>query len=408
MDEERITIVEQAEETQSAPGSRKSRKKWSLWIYFIIALLVIVIAGYFFLSGKLTGGYQSAQIRQMEKLVNKVQGMESEIQEGQKEIFSLMKDYKEKTGKELPALNLMNLSEEEKVILEDKIKKEEDVSTKSLLNDILEKNNEIDELKAEIRKLEDLLPKPHIVQRGENHFEVAMDFLLNEKGVDKETALKLVERALLFEPLVPGFKVWNFYSGEEYGTFITQGEASISPNEVRRQAKKELVDARDQAISERDKLAEDIKTLETKREELISQLDLLNDEKQKLMGQMSDLNKENQGMQTTINSLFYMLDLEKNLKKQGVLKGGFLRSLKLKKVDSEYFTQSIDLRAGNIIVVSAAALNIGKIRKITLYPGFYREGVDYKYLFGPDKKEAQVIILDTAKLRNERIVISVE
>lgn len=53
--------------------------------------------------------------------------------------------------------------------------------------------------------------------------------------------MKLAERTLLFDSLVPGFKVWNFYSGDEYGSFITQGNAPISPNEISRRNKKALV-----------------------------------------------------------------------------------------------------------------------------------------------------------------------
>lgn len=77
-----------------------------------------------------------------------------------------------------------------------------------------------------------------------------------EKKLEKKRAMELVERTALFDELVPGFKVWNFYTGDEYGTSVTQGTARISPNTLIRSAKKKLVDARDEAISERDQLGE--------------------------------------------------------------------------------------------------------------------------------------------------------
>lgn len=402
-------MAEEPMDTRKNRWATRFMKRKYVYIYFIVALLVIVIAGYFFFRGKFkSSDYLSSQMRQMQQVVSKVRSLESEIQSNQNEIFSLMKEYKDKTGKELPAVNMLNLTEEEKVILEKKIREEQDVSIKSLLEDILEKNNEINELKERVRELEELLPKPHIVQRGENHYQIAMDFLLKEKGVEKDKALKLIERALLFDPMIAGFKVWNFYSGEEYGTFVTQGDAPISPNEVRRRAKKTLVDARDKAIAERDKLAEDIDLLENRRGQLISQLELLNDEKQKLIFQISDLNKENIEMQETINSLFYLLDLKKNLKQKGIIKGGFLRSLKLKKVDPELFKDSIDLRSQNSIQITASDFNIRRIKRLFLYPRYYRYGIDYRITISADKQEAELIILDTVKLKNERVVISVE
>ncbi|MCI0470149.1 MAG: hypothetical protein L0Y73_00660 [Candidatus Aminicenantes bacterium] len=391
----------------TSPGKMKFIKNKRPLIYFIAALILIVIAGYLLFREKFSGG-GSPQLRQMQDVVNKVRSLETDIQENQDEIFSLMREYKEKTGEELPAGNFLNLTEEEQRILEQKIKEEQDVSIKALLDDILEKNSEIDGLKSEIEKLEKLLPAPHVVQIGENHFQIAMDFLLNEKNIEKEKALELIERSLLFDPLVPGFKVWNFYDGEEYGTFITQGSADISPNEVGRRSKKKLVDARDQAIAERDKLAQDIEILENRRMEIVSQLEILNLEKQKLIAQISDLNKDNLALQKTVSSLFYVIDLQKNLKKRGIIKSGFLKSTKVKNFSPAIFDRSLDLRAEDTIKITAADFNRSKIKGIALYPVYYKKGIDYKIVMNQNKSEAELVILDTAKLKNERVIISIE
>jgi hypothetical protein len=402
------TYGDEANNENPEPGSRlRFLKKRYAYLYIIAFLLVLIIAAYILLKDKFFGSPISPQMRQMQQVVNKVRDLEAVIQQNQGKIFSLMREYKEKTGKELPAMNLLNLSEEEERILANRIRNEQDV-TKTLLSDIIENNSEIRELKAEIERLEKLLPAPRIVETGENHFQIAMDFLLNEKKLEKKRALELVERVLLFDPLIPGFKVWNFYFREEYGTFITQGSAAISPNEVRRRSKRKLIDARDRALGERDKLAQDISVLESRRGEVISQLDLLNLEKQKLITRISDLNKENLKMQETINSLFYLVDLKRNLKKRGIIKGGFLRSLKLRKVSPEFFNQSIDMRARDTIKILAADFGRKKIKKVLLYPKYYKKGIDYEVTVNLDRKAAELIILDTAKLKNERVVISVE
>jgi len=419
--EEKTTVIEEAEEVKEkeskegvkpdtiempAVNSEKAGNKKSRLLYIIIALLAValLVMGYFLLfTGKKDAGSSgAAQIRQMQELTQQVQNMESDVKNKEDEIFSLADQVKEKTGEESLGINVMDLSDGEKQILEKRIKEEKDISVKSLLEEILEKNNEIQELRQKITEIEALLPKPHLVAKGENHYQIAMDFLVNEKGVDKKKAMELVERTALFDELVPGFKVWNFFTGDEYGSSVTQGSAAISPNTLIRRAKKQLVDARDEAIEQRDQLSEDIKVLEDKRERLITQMDSLSKEKESLIGQVGELNVQ-------VNSLFYLLDSYNNLKEKGVIKGSALfRSAKLRDVSPEYFTQSIDLRTQSQIVFSAEELGIKRIKKITLFPKFYKEGTDYKIEISGDKLNGIITLLDPSKFKNERIVISIK
>jgi predicted nucleic acid-binding Zn-ribbon protein len=387
----------------------EKKKNRVLLIIILLLVIILIVAGYFIFKGKSDQRVdRSPKLRQMNKLVTKIRDMESNIQEKQNEIFRLMKEYKKKTGKNMPLANTLSLTEQEKEILKKKIYEEKNISIKSLLSDIIDKNNDISDLKVKIEKIEALLPMPHIVNRGESHYKIAIDYLINQKGIEKERALELIERAALLEPLLPDFKVWNFYSGDEYGTFVTQGNASISPNQIIRKTKKKLVDARDEAISERDNLSSDIETLETRRNELISQLDLLNNEKTGLIEKLNDLNKQNVEMQENINSIFFIVDLKKNLKKKEIIKSGFLKSYKLQDISNEKFDLSVDLRYNNAINISAKELNLTKITKIVLYPKFYKHKIDYKINIYKDGKKAFLVILSKNKFKNEKIVISVE
>lgn len=395
---------EQLEPEPAAANGRNDvlkKKMTALSVFIGLLIVALIVMAYFLVTNGKSQIDSSGKIRQMQELTQKVQEIEADVKEKEDEIFDLTEEVKEKTGEESLGVNTLNLSDQEKEILEKRIKDEKDVSVKSLLEDILEKNDEIRELKAKIAEIEKLLPIPHIVKRGENHYMIAMDFLINEKKLEKKKAMRLVERTAVFDELVPGFKVWNFYTGDAYGTSVTQGTARISPNTLIRRAKKKLVDARDEAIAERDKLGEDIKVLEEKRKEIINQVDSLTQEKESLIGKVSELNEQ-------VNSLFYLLDSQKNLKKKGILKGGFLRSTKLRDVSPDFFTQSVDLRSGNQITTSASELGLKKIKKITLYPKFLRVGTDYKIEVAPDKKTASLTILKTAKFKNERIVIAVK
>lgn len=398
-----------AQEQPKAPFTPVEPERKSKKIYYVVGALALIIVAlaYFLLQGP-SGPKVSPKMKQMQETVQQIQQLESNIQEKQNEVFSVLSEYKKKTGEDLPEVNIMNLSPEQKKVLEEKIKNEKDVSIKSLLQDILDKNNDIQNLNARVQELETLLPKPHVVEKGENHYQIAMNFLLNEKGVDKARAMELVERTALFEPIVPGFKVWNFYAEDEYGTFITQGTAPISPNQIQRKVKKELVDAKDKAIAEKDQLQSDINEMETRRTELISQLDLLNQEKQSMLTKMSSLNDQNLEMQTALNSVYYAMDLRKNLNEKGIIKGGFLRSTKLQKVDTALFDRSLDLRGDAKIAVTAAAFQLGKIKDITLYPGYFKAGTDFKIEIDEAGQTATITLLDTKKFMSEKIAIAIE
>jgi hypothetical protein len=113
-------------------------------------------------------------------------------------------------------------------------------------------------------------------------------------------------------------------------------------------------------------------------------------------------------MQETVNSLFFLISTQRKLKKMKVLKGGFLKSTKLQDVSPKHFNQSIDLRQSNQVPITAAQLSMPKIRKIALYPRFYKLGKDYSITIAPDKKTAAINLLDITKFKNERIVISVK
>ena len=399
------TVMEtQARDIPPGDGTvdiNEKKPPWALYIVITLLIIAMLIMGYFLFINTKSGSEGAGQIRQMQQLANQVQGMEEEKKNKEDEIFTLMEEYKDKTGQPIIGINPLDLSDEGREMLEQRIRDEKDVSQKALLEEILDKTKEIRELKEKITEIEKLLPIPHIVKAGENHYQVAMDFLLNEKKIDKKKAMELVERTALFDTLVPGFKVWNFYTGNEYGSSVTQGTAAISPNTLIRRAKKELVDARDEAISERDKLSEDIKVLEEKRDQIIKQVDTLTDEKTSLIGKVGELNEQ-------VNSLFYLMDSQRSLKEKGILKGGFLKSTKLKDVSPEHFASTLDLRTDNQIVISAAEMGIRRIKRVTVYPKFYQEGKDFKVEIAHDKKSAALTILDREKFKNERVVISVK
>ena len=400
---------ENVTQSESAIFDTEEQRSPFLKVFLSVLVIVLLVTGAYLLfkKGGKTEKVGPTKVEKMQKLAAKIDTMKSEVNTKQNEIFDLITQYKTQGGSDIPTYDSMNLSEEEKQLLEKRIAAEEDNSIKSLLNSILEKNREISDLNKKIAEIEMLLPKPHIVKKGENHFNLAIGFLINDKGLDEKEAKKLAERAGMFENLVPGFRVWNFYDDGIYGTFVTQGSAPISPNQVNRLAKKILVDAKDKAISERDQLASELEILEQKKIEIINQLALLNTEKRKLIDNISALSKRNEAFKIKVNSLFYRLDTKVNLKEKGIIKGGFLRKLKIRDYKPEDFNHSIDLRSESKVLVNAVSFKLKKIKNLIVYPRFLKKDKDFKIIISPDNQNAELIILNKDKLKNERIVISI-
>jgi hypothetical protein len=381
--------------------SMNDNKTRSVVLPIVVVVLFILAGSYFLFFTAKNDGTGMNNIGQMQELTQEVQNLESDVQSKETEVAALLETFKQKTGEDAIILTTGILSPDEQELLERRIGMEKDVSVKALLQDILKKRNEIHHLKARISEIEKLLPLPHIVEKGQNHYQIALNFLVNEKGVEEERAKKMVSRSALMDELAAGFRVWNFYTGDEFGTSVTQGTAKISPNMIKYLAKKKLLDARELAITERDKLAGDIKQLETSKEEMVAKVTQLTDEKDNLTETVSHLDRH-------VNSLFFILESQDNLKKLGILKSGFLRNARLDSLSPEYYRQSLDLRNREQLVISAKDLGMERLKGLTLYPKFYKKGTDYHVDITGDKKYLVLTLLDKDKFKNERVVFAVK
>ena len=83
-------------------------------------------------------------------------------------------------------------------------------------------------------------------------------------------------------------------------------------------------------------------------------------------------------MEQQLNSLYYLVDTQKNLRDSGIIAGGFLKRKKLKTMNPMDFKNSIDLRVSKTININAGLLGLKKIKKVMLFPKHYTNGVDFK------------------------------
>ncbi|MCP4214623.1 MAG: hypothetical protein GY765_08195 [bacterium] len=379
-----------------------NEKKKSRRYYTIASVICAAIIGVLLFSYIDSDQKEITDVGQMREMAQQVRDMESEVAQKEGEVIQLADQYKNKTGSPtLQGVNLADLNQTERDLLEQHIDKEKDVSIKGLLKTILLKKDEIHELREEIIRVESQLPTPYMVKKGDSHFNIALAFLVDQKGLEKEHATAVLRRTALFDELVPGFKVWNFYTADTFGTSVTQGDAKVSPNNFQRGAKKKLLEACETAVSQRDMLAQNKKVMEEKQKDTNDKLQQETVIKEQLAHRVSHLDKQ-------VNSMFYRIGLQKNLEKKKILKSRFLASTKLKDVAPGVFDRQLDLTRTDELVIAAEDLGVKKIKDVVLYPRFHKKGISYKVLITSNKQHALLTLTDKEKFKSERIVIAVK
>lgn len=346
--------------------------------------------------------------REIRRMVGKVQKLEHEIADNQYRVFKLLFRFKEETGQELSYLNLLNLSKEEKKLLEKRIKNEKRVSVKSLLSTILGKMEEIAYLQEKMNRLESKLPAPVVVAEGQNHTRIALEYLTGVVGLSPGKADDVVRKTILCDYLVPGFKVWNYYMNGDFGTYVTQGNAAVSPGQMQRMFRHRIMTQKQEMKKKNESLTEDVVRLTNHNAGLNGQLVQVSHKHEELSSRFDHLNEQYETLATSWNSMLYSVDHEKDLIKQGVIKRGFLGQPVLKEIAGDRNFFALDLRKSRKIHVNTSGLMKKKIRDVNIYPRFIQKDVDYRVSLDEKEKNATLTILNPEKLKNERVLIAVK
>ncbi|MGA9751003.1 MAG: hypothetical protein WBS54_04390 [Acidobacteriota bacterium] len=359
------------------------------------------------------GKKESKEVSSQMETAQKIAKLEQDVDKKQEQMNQLLQKYVQEGGKDVGTVMGQSLTPEQKALLEQKLQKEQGIGYKDLITDILGRQKEVEDLRVQIQDLEKKLPSAVVVKPGERHYDIAMNFLTKEKGLDPATAKKLVERVNLMDELVPGFKVWNFYDNGVYGTFVTQGDASISPYRVIQRAKQQLVSAKNEAISQRDSLAKDKATLteqvadlEKKRDQLNQDVAMLQAEREDLLKKMNDLQNLSDDLKARLNSIFYKVGDRQAMVKEGLVQDPWYGQPRLVKFDEANFPDHLDLRSGDTITFTAQQAGVKEIKKIKIAPGVtFKINVDYTYTISPDGLAGEVKILNKDKFKAERTMV---
>lgn len=134
------------------------------------------------------------------------------------------------------------LTESARELLSARIDDESDPSCRGLLEQTLELQDGIDERHERLNEITASLPAPHRVRSGENHYSLCMDYLTRTHRLARAQADSLVARVGLTGDIIEGFHVWFYYDDGVFGTFVTQGEAQISPTVFAKVVKRHLLE----------------------------------------------------------------------------------------------------------------------------------------------------------------------
>lgn len=279
--------------------------------------------------------------------------------------------YQAQSGGQLPEGIASGLTPEQRALLAERIKTEK-MSTASLLNDLLAKDQQLHDLSAQLEEMKGRLPESVTATDGQRHDRIAMDFLIRH-GVNADQAYKLVSQQLLSETLIPGFRVWLFYQNGLFGTWVTQGTANTSPKSLRDRVAKIVEEERDAAIGALD--AEKVAHSNTKadRDDLrniaaASEKSLV--ETQEELKTMLAAAERQQAMNSTLR---YIVGSKREMQRAKIIDGS-LRMLR-----SELSGSTVAAADGATLPpIDPAQYGLKKINKVTVVPGTVEQGTDYK------------------------------
>lgn len=306
-----------------------------------------------------------------------------------------------------PNAETLQLTDEQKKALEERIKNEKNSSYQALLQEVLDKDKDIKDLNTKLVKLKADLPKPDMARPNDSHYGMALRFL-KKKGVPEAEAKRLVSRVAILEKLAPGFEVYHFYANGTYGTWVAQGKAKITPNDLVRQEREKIEGERDEAIAQNEKLQEEVLDLESQKVKIEEEINGLRSERTNLIEERTKLQADNAGQTAKLNSLHYIVGKRDTLKAEGVIEiPVFAKDRAGRNWRDEVFAQSLDLRSAKTITIKAADLGLKKIGKVNVVPGSFLKDEHYKLTISEDKQTATVELITVSRFKNDKVVFAV-
>ena len=326
---------------------------------------------------------------------------EGSIHQSQAEYLELAAEFEARTGRKLTGVQL---SEGQASLLQTMLSKEDDISLKGLLQQILDTRDQITDLEDEIDALKRELPTPDVVGRGDTHLGLAAEYLVKNHGLSQSEAERLAHRSLLTNNLAPGMEVWHFYADGVYGTTVTQGTARVSPFFLNIREKRKLQGERDDALALAASLEAEITVLEATRDQLRTDLDRTIAQRDDFRYERDLLQEDKDTLVEEDESVFFYVDTARRLREKDILVPGGMR---LKDWRKDLFTQSLDLRNQNSLKVYAEDFGVRRLNKIILLPrDRFKADSDYKIEYGEGNQTATIYLDNIDRFKNDAFVVA--
>ncbi|WP_306589657.1 hypothetical protein [Geothrix sp. 21YS21S-4] len=306
-----------------------------------------------------------------------------------------------------PDASLLLLSDDQKRALEARVRSEKDNSRRALIRETLEKDQELRGLRDRLAGLQTGLPEPEVVQRNDSHYGMAMRFLQG-RGCSMEEARRLLSRVPISAKLAPGFEVYHFYLHGAYASWVAQGTAPFTPQDLGRGDVDQIESQRDKEVGRGARLQKELAALADQKKRIEEEMTAIRQERAGLLQNRGELEAANARQLAKLNALHYAVGVRSVLEKEGVIETPFFdKDRSGRNWRDRVFTRHLDLRTGHTIQIEAAELGLKRISKVNVVPGSYLPDEHYRLSFGPDRQTVTVELLAPSRFKNDKVVFAV-
>jgi predicted nuclease with TOPRIM domain len=279
----------------------------------------------------------------------------------------------------------------------------EQARIEELQRELNSKNDIIKQLQRENADLQSKVPVSLEVQEGDNHWEIAHNYLTETKGLSEDEANKVLKNSYLYDSLLAGFQVGNISDSGEYSSFLSQGNAVASPGKMKRvedtkKVAEKVVLRNNVTLAEIEGMRQNAE-FKDKMMMVKKEMEALQNENAVLEENLDKYRVATDELDSRLNSVYYFTGTKDSLKATG--------KSDLGRVSYQDFQNRVDLREENTIELSAGDFNVPLIKKVEIEPKTLVVNVDYRITIASDGQTATVQLLKTDKFRLARIIIIV-
>jgi hypothetical protein len=339
-----------------------------------------------------------AQVTSLSEMAVEYEKLEQQQASTSQQMSTLISKYQARGGSLPPGFGA-DLTDEQRTLLAERIKTEK-AGLRTLLQDLIDRDKDVQGLKAKLDQLESQLPASVVAKDGDRHDRIAMNFLVKE-GVPAKKAYEIVSQINLQDALVPGFRVWTYYQKGQFGTWVTRGKATVTPQEHAKRVLALLEDSRDKALKDLAETSSERDALRTATEEKDAALTRSAEELKAMTETAEKERAEVQRREVESNTLRFIVGSKKALVKSKLLEKNMRR---WNPATDQMST--LNLLEAQEIPIDAASLGLKKVKKVTLVPEIFQAGVDYAVQVGGPTATLKITTPD--KFKANRFIIVVE